>query len=411
MQLPPLLSKHKPRKPAHRPRLAAVVRILLLVTCLLSGCGRKNEAKHETGIPEVTVIKPKVQEVTEYLDLTGSMQSVQSAELRARVSGYLKSIRFSDGDFVTEGQLLFVIEQEPYQARLKLAQANVASAEAALVRSTLEYQRQVELLKKRATAEAQVESWRAERDAAQANLDQARANTDLAAIDLSYTEVTAPFDGRVDRHLVDPGNLVGSGQSTVLAVISRLDPIYAYFTVNEQEVLRVRAARRERGQTNYREQPVPVYLAVAGEQGYPHQGVVDYVATSLEPSTGTLQVRAVFRNPRVTWPPILQPGMYVRLRIPVTTDRNALVVPEEALGVNQGQRFILVVNDENVVEQRQVEPGTREDGMRQIKKGLSAEDSIVLSGIQRARPGSKVTPKYKEEKDEQAAPSQEQTRP
>ena len=411
MQLPPLLSKHKPRKPAHRPRLAAVVCILLLVPCLLSGCGPKNDAKHETDIPEVTVIKPKVQEVIEYLDLTGSMQSVQSAELRARVSGYLKSIRFTDGDFVTEGQLLFVIEQEPYQARLKLAQANVASAEAALVRSTLEYQRQVELLKKRATAEAQVESWRAERDAAQANLDQARANADLAAIDLSYTEVKAPFDGRVDRHLVDPGNLVGSGQSTVLAVISRLDPIYAYFTVNEQEVLRVRAARREQGQTNYREQPVPVYLAVAGEQGYPHQGVVDYVATSLEPSTGTLQVRAVFRNPRVPWPPILQPGMYVRLRIPVTSDRNALVVPEEALGVNQGQRFLLVVNEQNVVEQRQVEPGTREDGMRQIKKGLSAEDSIVLSGIQRARPGSKVTPKYKEEKDEQAAPPQEQTRP
>jgi RND family efflux transporter MFP subunit len=221
----------------------------------------------------------------------------------------------------------------------------------------------------------------------QAALDQAR-------IDLGYTEVRAPFSGRIGRRLVDPGNFVGAGGTpTTLATLEQLKPIYAYFNVDERSVLRIRQLQREGGGPNYRERPVPVAIALQTEQGHPHAGQVDFAAAGLDPNTGTLQVRAIFSNTDG----ILIPGAFVRIRVPVGERDGMLLVPQLALGTNQAGRYVLVVNDEGAVEQRTVTTGPREGAMQVIESGLAPDDWVVVNGIQRARPGAKVTPVRQEQ--------------
>lgn len=366
---------------------------------LVAGCG-ETENKYVPPPPsEVTVSRPVKKAVTEYVDLTGNTQSIQQVALVGRVEGFLTSINFKDGDIVKKGDPLFVIEPPPYEAKVRLAEANVAMAQATLVRSTLEYNRQLLLIKQNATAQSTVEQWRAQRDADEATLEQNKANLDIARINLSYTQVRAPFHGRVDRHLVDVGNLVGaSNTATQLANIYQLDPIYAYFSLNERDLVRImerdRERRMDKPSLKDKDEDTPVYLGIEGEEGYPHEGRLDFSATSLDSSTGTLLMRGVFNNP---FPvsgaaPTLLPGMFVRIRIPVHVRKRALLVSERALGVDQGGRYLLVVNDQNVVEQRSVTVGQLEDGMRVIKQGLKGDEWVVVSGIQRSRPGATVKP-------------------
>jgi RND family efflux transporter MFP subunit len=374
------------------------VRLLMvgIALWLNAGCG-KSENKYVPPPPaEVTVSQPVKKAVTEYVDLTGNTQSVEQVALVGRVEGYLNSINFKDGDIVKKGNLLFVIEPPPYEAKVKQAEANVAMAQATLVRSTLEYSRQLQLIKQNATAQSTVEQWQAQRDADEATVQQNKANLDLARINLSYTQVRAPFDGRMDRHLVDVGNLVGSGQATQLANIYRLDPIYAYFNLNERDLVRIMERERERHQDkpSMKDQEAPVYLGIEGQDGYPLEGRFDFAATSLDPNTGTLLMRGIFRNPIPTTggAPTLLPGMFVRVRIPVHVRKHALLVSERALGVDQGGRYLLVVNAQNVVEQRSVRVGQLEDGMRVIKEGLQGDEWVVVNGIQLTRPGAAVKP-------------------
>jgi RND family efflux transporter MFP subunit len=269
-------------------------------------------------------------------------------------------------------------------------------AQATLVRSTLEYNRQLQLIKQNATAQSTVEQWQAQRDADEATLQQNKANLDIARINLSYTQVRAPFDGRVDRHLVDVGNLVGSGQSTQLAMIYSVDPIYAYFSINERDLVRIMAKERERKKEKptMGDEDTPVYLGIEGEEGYPHEGRFDFAATSLDPNTGTLLMRGIFSNPFTPGKeaPTILPGMFVRIRIPIHVRKHALLVSERALGVDQGGRYLLMVNAQNVVEQRPVTVGQLEEGMRVIKEGLQGDEWVVVSGTQRSRPGAVVKP-------------------
>jgi RND family efflux transporter MFP subunit len=365
---------------------------VILALALLGGCGQKENKFAPPPPPQVTVSRPLEKPVTDYLELTGNTQAVDQVELQARIEGFLTSIHFKDGDFVRKGDLLFIIEQRQYRAKLEEAQGRLAAAEALVLRANQEYERQLGLLAENATSKSEVERWKAQRDAAQASVEEAKANLELAKINLGYTRVAAPFDGRMDRHLVDPGNLVGAGKPTPLAYLTRLDPIYAYFSVNERDLIRVMEERREEGKT-MSQLTYPVYLGIAGEEGYPHEGRLDFASSTVDPNTGTLLLRGVFSNPRIgATAPRLLPGMFARIRIPVDVRDRALLVSERALGTDQGGRYLLVVNDQNVVEQRSVKVGALIEGMRVIEEGLKGDEWVVVDGIQRARPGAKITP-------------------
>jgi len=377
------------------PCVTGILAGVWLTLSVLSGCKEEENKYVAPPPPKVTVSHPLVQPLTEYLEMTGNTQSKETVQLKARVEGFLTQIGFKDGDVVKKGATLFVIEQPPYEAKVRLSEANVDSSKAKLLRASQEYKRQQQLIKQSATSQSEVEKWQAQQDAAQASLDEARANLEIAKINLGYTAIKAPFLGRVDRHLVDIGNLVGSGEATLLSTIYRLDPIYAYFNINEKDLVRAMEKDKEDGKRDLA--PFPVYLAIEGEQGYPHKGTLDFAATALDSSTGTLLLRGIFDNPLEDGMPKMLPGMFVRIRIPIDTVPEALFVSERSLGVDQGGAYVLVVNDKNVVEQRGVRIGQRVKGMRAIKEGLKKEDRVVVNGIQRARSGAHVTPVQEEE--------------
>jgi len=358
-----------------------------------AGCDQKENKFVPPPPPPVTVSRPAQQPVTDYLYLTGNTQAVDQVQLDARIEGFLTSIHFKDGDYVKKGDLLFLIEPDIYKAKVQQAEGQLAAAQAQLLRASQEYDRQLSLLKQNATAKSEVEKWKAERDAAEANIVEAKAGLELSRINLGYTRVAAPFDGRMDRHLVTPGNLVGAGKPTALANITRMDPIYAYFTLNERDLMRLMGRASEKGQTPYKERALPVFAGITGEEGYLLEGRFDFASTGLDPNTGTILLRAVFNNPpSPSGMHNLVPGMFLRLRVPIDVREKALLVSERALGVDQGGRYLLVVNDKDIVEQRPVKVGAVVNGMRVIEEGLKADDWVVVSGIQRARPGAKVTP-------------------
>jgi membrane fusion protein, multidrug efflux system len=359
-----------------------------LLACLLAACGEDNTYVPPPP-PTVTVARAVQQTVTDYLQLTGSTQSSNSVDLVARVAGYLDSVNFTDGSFVKKGDLLFVIEPKPYEANVQLAKATVEQQQATLTQATSEYERQQRLMKQNATSQSQLESWQAQRDAAQAAVDEAEANLEIAEINLGYTRIVAPFDGRIGQHLVDPGNLVGAGTPTTLATIEQLAPIYVYFNVDEEVVLRVRERLRAAGRTLASMEPVKLGIGLQNEAGYPHEATLDYVASDVDASTGTLQARGVIPNKGY----VFLPGQFVRVRVPVGTIGNALLVPDRALGIDQRGPYLLLVNEDDVVEQRPVQTGALIDGMRVIEQGVSVDDRVVVDGIQRAIPGSKVNPR------------------
>jgi RND family efflux transporter MFP subunit len=340
----------------------------------LGACSSRNEY-HPPPPPPVTIAKPVQGTVTDYLLATGSVAPAQSVDLVARVEGYLRSVNFSDGSLVKAGQLLFVIEPEPYQAKLASYQAQMQNAKS-------EYERQLRMIKENATSQANVEKWRSQ-------LEQAEAAVTLAKIDLGYTRITAPFDGRVGRHLVDPGNLVGAmGSSTKLATIEQVNPVYIYFSVNERDVQRIRAEARARGLPTNVPPKLPVYAGLQIESGYPHEGLLDFASTGLDTGSGTMQARAVLANAER----VLLPGMFVRLRVPIANAPGGLLVPDRVVSVDQAGAYLLVVDAGHHVQQQRVEVGAVQDGMRVIRSGLDAQADVVVDGLQNAVPGNLVTP-------------------
>jgi RND family efflux transporter MFP subunit len=353
---------------------------------LLAACGP--EVRYVAPPPaKVTVVTPDKQTVTRYLEANGSAAAVNSANLVARVSGFLQSIEYKDGDQVKQGAVLFVIEPEPYKLKLEQAQAAEASAEASLRQLEAEYQRQVDLASRGIASKATLDTATANRDVGQAKLKQAQADTKQAEINLGYTQVKAPFDGIVTARLVSRGELVGANGPTQLATIVQTDPIYVNFNISEQDVLRIRDEIRRLGLTPEEIKRVPVEVGLQNEQGYPHKGTVDYAPPTISQATGTLTVRAILHNPSQ----VLVPGYFVRVRVPEQPEE-ALLVPDVALGADQGGRYVLVVNKDDVVEQRKVTVGPRFGEMRAIESGLKADDRVIVAGIQRAVPGQKVDP-------------------
>ena len=338
----------------------------------------------------IPVVTPRTQSVSNYVEITGNAASVNAVKLIARVEGYLDKIHYEDGQFVSKGDLLFTIQQDQYKDQLQQAQAQLLTAQASLTYAKTELVRYSKLVKQDAATQTEVDHWTFEKASAEASLLSAQAQVALAKLNLSYTEVRAPFDGIVGKHLIDPGNLVGGGgQQAALAEITQLDPIYVVANLSEQQVLQIRQNLGQHRLTFADLRKVPVDVALSDQTGFPLQGTIEYVAPALDPATGTLLVRGILANPDRT----LLPGFFVKMRLPMAkVDRNALLVPDRSLQEDQGGRYLLIVNKDDVVEQRYVQLGQLDGALRVITSGLKPDDRVVVGDLWRATPGTKVTP-------------------
>jgi RND family efflux transporter MFP subunit len=379
--------------------LSSWTTVALLLASILTGitvvaCKPANEYVAPPP-PKVTVSQPIQRDVTNYLEFTGNAQAVQHVEVRARVQGFLQSIHFEEGTDVKKGDLLFVIDPRPFEARVSKAQADLSRKKAKLEKARADFNRIETLYRQKAAPKADYVQAKAARDTALADVDAAQAVLEENKLKLSFTRVTAPINGRVGRSLVSAGNLVGAGENTHLTTLVQYDPIWAYFSLNERQVLRLMRQHLEKQanpEVNQEEESV-IHLGLADEDGYPHAGQVDYVDQGLDPDTGTFVLRGSFANPK---PHAILPGMFVRIRTPIDQRQAALLVSEQALGADQRGRYVLVVNEQNSVEYRSVRVGAAIDGLRVIEKGLQPDDWVVVKGLLRARPGATVTPERQE---------------
>jgi RND family efflux transporter MFP subunit len=354
----------------------------------LAGCKKANTYVAPPP-PQVSVSTPLVHDVTRYLDTTGSVDAMNSVDLVARIAGFLYSQDYVDGAMAAKGSTLFTIEPPPYFAQLQAAQAAQAAAQANLVQAQQAYQRQAALRQQNVNSQADLDNAQAKRDAAQADLDNATASTQLAAINYSYTQVKAPFDGQVSAHLVSVGQMVGAGGvNTKLSTIVQIKPIYVDFSVSEPVVQRIRANLRARHLQLSDVKNIAVDVGLQTETGYPHVGQLDYVAPTVDAESGTLSARALMPNTDFT----LLPGMFLRVRVPLGIEKNALLVPATAIGSDQGGAYVLLVDDKNVVQEKSVTAGALLGGLRVIETGLAPTDKVIIDGLQRAIPGETVAP-------------------
>ncbi|MBX3441101.1 MAG: efflux RND transporter periplasmic adaptor subunit [Planctomyces sp.] len=370
--------------PIHSPRVLLSAGLCLLLVA--AGCAERNEFQPPPP-PTVTVSRPIEREVVEVMDFTGTTRARSTVELRARVTGYLERIAFQDGADVSEGDLLFVIEQAPFKAELAAAEARVQKAEATLQLATANLERTLRLQQQNATTQQQLDVQKAEAASAQAELATARVAVDQAQLSLNHTEIRAPISGQIGRHLVDVGNLISSG-SVPLATIESIDPIHVYFYISEADLLRFMQMLRTHELPDPRESPPQMRMGLANESDFPHVGQLDYRELGLDPGTGTVLRRASFPNDDRT----LIPGLFVRLRAELGSPRPRLLVEDRAISADQRGEFLLVVNDQDVVEYRPVKLGRSIGRLRVVEDGIAAADRVIVNGLQRARPGAPVTP-------------------
>jgi RND family efflux transporter MFP subunit len=335
----------------------------------------------------VTVAHPIERAVADTIEFVGTTQATLTVDLRAQVSGYLEKILFGDGSNVKVGDLLFVIEQAPYEVALDAAKAAQQKAIAALSLADSQYRRMAPLVQSGAVTQEELDIQAAQVATAKADVAAAEAAVKKAELNMGYTQIHAPIAGRIARHLVDAGNLIQSGQ-TPLANIQSIDPIYAYFNVSENDLLRFMEMLRKNQLPDPDRNPPVLHLGLANEEGFPHEGRLDYRELSIDPATGTAVRRAIFDNPK--WQ--LIPGMFVRLQASIGEPKPRLMVIERAIGTDQRGDYLLVVNDKNVVEYRTVRLGMHADNLRVVESGIDPNDWVVVNGLQRARPGAKVTP-------------------
>src|SRR5438270_1609224 len=366
--------------------ISARLLTLLVALDLLAACGQSNTYVAPPP-PKVTVAKPIEQKITRYFEATGNSAAVNSANLVARVQGFLTEIKAADGAVVKQGQHLFTIEPEPYQLKLQQAQAAEASGEATAKQTEADFERQQELVQRGSASRAAFDTAQANRDTAKARLLQAKADTKQAQINLDYTKVVAPFDGVMTARQASIGELVGAGGTQVLATVVQLDPIWVNFSASERDVLHVRDMLNKRGEKAVDLLGTEVEVGLQTDNGYPYKGKLDYIAPTVNQATGTLAARAELRNDRR----LMLPGFFVRVRVPLE-ETPALLVPAVALGSDQAGRYLLVVNGDNTVEQRKVEVGSSVGQMAVIESGLKPDDQVVVAGILRATPGQKVDP-------------------
>jgi len=374
-------------------RVAGLVAMLGVV---IAGCGTGRAPVAELPPPPVTISQPIVDKVLDHDTYEGRIAATKSVEVRARVKGHLIKINFEDGQLVKEGDLLFEIDPRPYKATLDGAEAQKASAEANFELAKKEYARTMSLARTGAASREEVDVWVAKQATAAADKLKALAAVEQAKLDLDFTKITAPISGRISRNLIDVGNLVNSGSGeTLLTTIVALDPVYVYFNPDERSLLRYRReARKGKDKGDDTPEPpvkdlkIPIQVALEGEAGYPHKGVIDFVDNKVNPSTGTIQARGVLSNSSG----LFQDGMRARVRVEVSEPYQAVLVTERAIGTEQGRKFLYVVNDKNTVERRDVTLGRLNEGLQVVQTGLKPGEWVIVNGIQRVREGVKVEP-------------------
>lgn len=338
--------------------------------------------------PSVIIQKPKLADITEFVTQTGTLVAYNSVDLVARIEGFLEAIHFTDGAFVKKGDELFVVEPQPYADQLKEAEASVASEQASFAYSKIERQRQQKMYKQNATSLNSVQEWETKVLQSQAEVDKASANAQNAAITYSYTHVLAPFSGRMGRHLVDVGNLVGNGSATKLATIEQINPIYVYFNLNELDLLRVRRMAHDSGITPDDLSSIPVYVNLQNNPDITFEGKLNFVNTGLNASTGTMEFRALLPNDSL----VLLPGLFVKVRVPIQEPKQQLTIPEVAVQYDQIGPYLYVVDNKNTIIIKRVVLGPANEDNRAITQGLLATDNVVVSGLQNAALGIQVTP-------------------
>lgn len=364
--------------------------LLPLLAAALVGCKPENKFQPPPP-PEISVAVPLKQDVAPFEELTGNTVAFATVDLVARVKGFLTQINYVDGDYKKQGDNLFQIEQTMYKADLKEAEAQLDSAKAQLVQAQAEFTRQETLLRQNVSAQNTYDIALAKRDTAKANVENAEGNLIVAQTNLGYTTVNAPFDGVVTKHLQSVGQLVGDTTPTKLATIVQLDPIYATFNMSEQDVLKIRNNIAERRLTVEELSKIPLDIGLMDEEGYPHAGFLNYVSPEIDPQTGTILVRGLFKNPKRD----LLPGFFVRVRMPMgLAAKSTFLIPNRVIAEDQAGKYVLIVDKDDIVRQQRITQGQLlPGGLRAVTEGLKADDRVVLTTSGRAVPGGKVVPK------------------
>jgi RND family efflux transporter MFP subunit len=380
-----------PRQPA---RFFASFSLVFGIFLGAAGCKPPPPEMAATPPPAVTVSSPLEQDVIDYNQFTGRTAAVDTVKVRARVWGYLEKINFREGAEVKKDDVLFEIDPRTYQADLDRAEANVVQSKARRDRLQSDIERGRRLMSQRAMGQEEYDRMHGDRIEAEAAVKVAEAARASALLNLEFTKVKAPISGQISRTMITAGNLVESGETggTLLTTIVSVDPMWAWFDVDDQTFMQVNRLVHEGKIKAETDALPPVLLGLAGEDGYPHQGKIDFVDNQVDPGTGTLKMRGVFPNKDRS----LTPGLFARIRVPLGGSHKALLVTDRAIDTDQGQKVVYVVNKENVVEKRPVRLARLHDGLREIESGLTPGEQVVVDGIQRVRGGAKVEPKFVE---------------
>jgi multidrug efflux system membrane fusion protein len=363
----------------------------LAFTIVAAGCSQTAAQQGPPPPPQVTVAQVIERDVTEWDEFTGRLQAVDSVDIRPRVSGLVSAVRFEEGAVVQRGSLLFQIDPRPFQAEVDRLRAELARARATVQRADSELQRAERLRAENAISKEEHDRRAAFAQESAAQAAAVEATLRAAELNLEFTQVTSPINGRVGRAIVTEGNLVssGPGEATLLTTVVSLDPVYAYFDADEQIFLKYAAGRGGPRPTNRaRSTDLPIRMALSSDEGFPHVGHLDFLDNQVDGGTGTIRARAIFRNPDG----MLTPGLFVRLRLAGTGTYQGLLIQDRAVGTDLSKKFVYVVGPKNDIQYRTVTLGPIADGLRVVRSGLEAGESVVINGLQRVRPGVEVTP-------------------
>jgi multidrug efflux system membrane fusion protein len=366
----------------------------LCLVLAATGCPQSTSKVAPAEAPTVPVSVPAEREVTDYVDFTGRTDAVESVDVRPRVTGYLIGLPFKEGAEVKKGDLLFEVDPRPYQAQLDQALAQVDLNEASYKLARTNYERDLYLAEKDAVSPKQLDTDRAAVDEAKARIKAAQASTEVYKLNLAFCKVTSPIDGQVSRYYLTIGNLVNQDQTLLTSVVS-LDPMYAYFDMDEPTLLRIKRAVNEgKIKPSAKESDVPVLMGLQGEDGYQHKGYFNFINNQINPTTGSISVRGVFENKKPKGGTrLLVPGMFVRIRLPIGQPHTALLVIDRAIASDQGLKYLYVVDKDNKVQYRRIKTGAlQEDGLRVIEEGVNADERVVVGALQQLRPRMQIQP-------------------